>query len=359
MDSNKRKIRKIGLVIGFGTLFALAFFMIWGIASTIIEKSNLSDDVISLISGLIYCLGGTLWVVATVLCVRYYNKKLDAKEEKEKILVLNSAKDLLQGHNITFKCFSDEDYFLTCDEERKIYYKSCSGLTGQANYDELLGVEVGITEMNVTFVKNKMNTDGETEYNVNFLENIKIAEEIYRIVNQYNYPVPEHCALYNLKGTNGDISIIDPEKVFLANMDYYIWNEEDNICLRLVGPKVIPIPALFKLFKIVRVPKAYVFEILQDGQVHYTTNVSGGGSSVGGALLGGLLFGDAGAIIGSRKGISTTTKKIDDRSTIVKLLNKEKRYCELVFEYNDYYALKTLFEETVASDKGDGQPTKS
>ena len=51
----------------------------------------------------------------------------------------------------------------------------------------------------------------------------------------------------------------------------------------------------------------------QTGSIYTTTEVSGGGSSLSGALVGGLLFGAAGAIIGSRKAVKTETVTHDDR----------------------------------------------
>ena len=56
--------------------------------------------------------------------------------------------------------------------------------------------------------------------------------------------------------------------------------------------------------------------------------VSGGGSSIKGAVVGGIIAGDTGAIIGSRKGIETTYKDVDDREIIVTL--KDGKEVELV-----------------------------
>ncbi len=64
----------------------------------------------------------------------------------------------------------------------------------------------------------------------------------------------------------------------------------------------------------------------RNGNVHYTTGVYGGGSSLGGSLIGGILGGAAGAIIGSRKGVQSYTQKHDSRKTIVKLEDGELEY---------------------------------
>ncbi|MBQ4071900.1 MAG: hypothetical protein IJD51_05785 [Clostridia bacterium] len=62
------------------------------------------------------------------------------------------------------------------------------------------------------------------------------------------------------------------------------------------------------------------------GAIHYKNNVQGGGANLKGAMAGGLLFGGAGAIIGSQIGteITTTTEEVDDRVLIVHLAYTEK-----------------------------------
>lgn len=56
-----------------------------------------------------------------------------------------------------------------------------------------------------------------------------------------------------------------------------------------------------------------------EGNVHYTSDVSGGGANLGGAVAGGLLFGGAGAVVGSKVGtnIQTETVKTDDRKLVL------------------------------------------
>ncbi len=77
------------------------------------------------------------------------------------------------------------------------------------------------------------------------------------------------------------------------------------------------------------------------GDVQYTTEVSGGevkvsggGSSIGGAVVGGIIGGGVGAIIGSRKavtsesnGIHSETIKHDNRQTLIKYVDgREQRH---------------------------------
>ena len=58
-----------------------------------------------------------------------------------------------------------------------------------------------------------------------------------------------------------------------------------------------------------------------EGSVQYLSDVTGGGVNMQGAVLGGLLAGDAGAIVGSRlnTGIRTSCKSVDNRKIILVL----------------------------------------
>lgn len=68
------------------------------------------------------------------------------------------------------------------------------------------------------------------------------------------------------------------------------------------------------LYKSILLDDILMFKV--NGNRHYITEVAGGGANIDAALVGGALFGGAGAIIGSQAGteIKSETKEIDDRS---------------------------------------------
>lgn len=70
------------------------------------------------------------------------------------------------------------------------------------------------------------------------------------------------------------------------------------------------------------------------GDVSFTSHNYGGGSSIGGAIIGGLLAGDAGAIIGSRKSVNSMTMSHDTRETVLKLKTGIER---LPFKFYDIF----------------------
>ena len=95
--------------------------------------------------------------------------------------------------------------------------------------------------------------------------------------------------------------------------------------------------------------KRYLPEVIQidkihyyssEGDVSYVTEVTGGGSSLRGAILGGMLAGEVGAIIGSRGTVTSSTREIDNRKVI------------LVYEYKGKLVKEKLDNEySVVFDK--------
>lgn len=70
-----------------------------------------------------------------------------------------------------------------------------------------------------------------------------------------------------------------------------------------------------------------------DGSTQYVSNVNGGGSSLKGAVVGGLVAGAAGAVIGSRKKVETTVSERDTRETIIMTKSGEERIHYKYYEF--------------------------
>lgn len=92
-----------------------------------------------------------------------------------------------------------------------------------------------------------------------------------------------------------------------------------------------------------RISLSSIVAFEQIGDVHYTTDVSGGGSSLTGAIIGGVIAGGAGAIIGSRQAVTSSTREIDDRATVLKY-RAGGQICQILFMHDDYYLLSDLIE---------------
>ena len=88
-----------------------------------------------------------------------------------------------------------------------------------------------------------------------------------------------------------------------------------------------------------------------EGEIFMETKITGGGgggSSITGAVVGGLIAGGAGAIVGSRKGITPISSQIikhDNRETELKYYDDENNLQTLMFSYESYEIFKLLIPE--------------
>lgn len=70
-----------------------------------------------------------------------------------------------------------------------------------------------------------------------------------------------------------------------------------------------------------------------EGNLQYTERISGGGVDVKGAVIGGIIGGEAGAIVGGRQSVTSSTMKHDDRYTLLKLINEEVHLPFEIYEF--------------------------
>ena len=125
-------------------------------------------------------------------------------------------------------------------------------------------------------------------------------------------------------------------ETFESYIEHYILEDGDP------SIKLLPV-------KHTAIPVSDIQYFTKEGDVQYTSKISGGGgggSSLSGAIVGGLIAGDAGAIIGSRKKINeikTETQTIDSRKTVIRYY-KEGAIKTLSFDgYEVYdYLLKKI-----------------
>lgn len=94
----------------------------------------------------------------------------------------------------------------------------------------------------------------------------------------------------------------------------------------------------------------------KEGDVHYTTRISGGGgggSSIKGAIVGGLLAGETGAVIGSRKKVNEIKSESithDSRKTLIRYYHKDELLNMSYVGFDVYnYLLKKIPEKDLLS----------
>jgi len=169
-----------------------------------------------------------------------------------------------------------------------------------------------------------------------------------KIQNEYEskISIPQSAATVKVKRYEGIDA--DIPSGLLSTENTYIWVEDSKLHLMSKLASLPDYRVRPNAYNPIIIDIKSVVELSQGGEVHYTTQVhggGGGGTSIKGAIIGGVLAGEAGAIIGSRKPtdpITSTTQKIDDRATHMKVLDSNNKFFEIVFEYNDYYVISKL-----------------
>lgn len=155
----------------------------------------------------------------------------------------------------------------------------------------------------------------------------KLNENLYKILSDLleRKKAENHFTLNKTSDKDGyiiAIAINDIEKH--QQKTFYVWIENDELIF--LDKYVYGI----KLFKI---PLNNILSFSRYGDFYTETSISGGdggGSSLTGAVIGGVIAGGAGAVIGSRRKINeikTENKLIDERQTILELdINSNKEY---------------------------------
>ena len=138
------------------------------------------------------------------------------------------------------------------------------------------------------------------------------------------------------------------ERGFHSYILQYIWIENHalnmfpmSIYYKEFETTAVQKPDLSKLkWRTIPIESILYFEEM--GELRKYTTVSGGGSSLKGALLGYMAASDAGAIIGSREPVKTEVISEDDRKIELIYKNSEDEIENLEFTHDAYEALKEL-----------------
>lgn len=135
---------------------------------------------------------------------------------------------------------------------------------------------------------------------------------------------------------------------FEAEIPQYLWIENNNLNMfpkaeyyKNNETSAMRKPDVSKLqLKTIPIESILYFEKI--GELRKYTKVSGGGSSLKGALAGYAIAGDVGAIIGSRESIKTEVVSEDDRRVELIYKNLKNEVVNLEFEHDAYNVLKKV-----------------
>lgn len=136
--------------------------------------------------------------------------------------------------------------------------------------------------------------------------------------------------------------------VFPARIPHYLWIENNMLNLFPMSKyykeweiSSISKPDVSKL-KLKTIPTESILYFEEIGELRKYTTLSGGGTSLKGALLGYVIADDIGAIIGSREPIKTEVVSEDDRRIELIYKNSENEIVNLEFTHDAYNAFKKL-----------------
>ncbi len=146
----------------------------------------------------------------------------------------------------------------------------------------------------------------------------------------------------------------------------YLWKEQDSICLfpffsqeRLTESTNGNLDYRFEFLsahgahelKEIRIPTSNIEYFEARGDVFMENKISGGGgggANIGGALLGAVIAGGAGAIIGGKQKVNAVTSEVikhDNREVCLKYLDQEDVKREVIFGFDANDVLNELIPE--------------
>ncbi|MDE7339287.1 MAG: SHOCT domain-containing protein [Lachnospiraceae bacterium] len=175
----------------------------------------------------------------------------------------------------------------------------------------------------------------------------KIIENVNAFQNEYD----EYVYKLGLQKSNIHVTLFElTEKmdVFPARIPHYLWIENNMLNLFPMSKyyKEWEIcssskPDVSKL-KLKSIPIESILYFEEIGELRKYTTLSGGGTSLKGALLGYVIADDIGAIIGSREPIKTEVVSEDDRRIELIYKNSENEIVNLEFTHDAYNVFKKL-----------------
>lgn len=214
-------------------------------------------------------------------------------------------------------------------------------------YDDIIYTNGGFTNYSIVTVSNTLDFDilpNETSVTnrLGFHKNIYLDPIFYdEFQNWKNNFLPDKYISVKLDFYN---TVSDPEtasvlKQIVNTKDYpihWMYVKDNYLCIQMAVNNLAELKGMgghhpFDESEIQKYKLEDVKCFITYGDIEKTTTinggeVSGGGTDIAGALIGGALFGDVGAIVGSRKPIestpiSTNVNKIDNR--VVRILIKD------------------------------------
>lgn len=183
---------------------------------------------------------------------------------------------------------------------------------------------------------------------------IKKKADEYSIIENMNVFQQEYDNYIYENGivkSDTQATLIEERGIFTLEIQHYLWIEDNNLKLFPMSKSYKDyftscnsMPDISKLH-LISIPIESISYFEEVGELRRYTTVSGGGSSLKGALIGYALASDVGAIIGSRKPIESKIISSDDRKVELIYKNQSNEIVNLEFAHDAYMVLKKLIPE--------------
>lgn len=165
-------------------------------------------------------------------------------------------------------------------------------------------------------------------------------------MNTFQEEYDEYADKLGIVKSDTQVTLIEPKYSF--RISQYVWIADDCINIFPMAKYYVynrtsseSKPDVTKLH-ITSIPIESILYFEEVGELRKYTTVSGGGTSLTGALIGYALADDVGAIIGSREPIKTSVVSEDDRRVELIYRNKEENIENLEFTHEAYQVFKNL-----------------
>ena len=136
-----------------------------------------------------------------------------------------------------------------------------------------------------------------------------------------------------------------------VHIPHYLWIEDDRLNMFPIEKyfehnfiSAVSKPDVSEL-QVISVPIEEILYFEEVGELRKYTKVSGGGTSLKGALTGYIIAGDVGAVIGSREPIKTEVVSEDERIVELIYKNYDGEIENLEFTHDAYAILKNFIPE--------------
>lgn len=277
-----------------------------------------------------------------------------------------------------FICLKSKNGVAFCESSKKWFYFSkenevvsfcyhdiigCSSLTNSTNE-----LSITVSKKNTPFRSNtifdniislkKFADNNAWNFLVKYVNQIEDqtsqnAEEEYRKVLA-DFKIPEKCTKATILFNQTDSFKKQYAYIFtllnynsVKGVQYYVWTENNTLNLFPCWNNSFQFCECQNSYVLTSIPLENIVYFITQGNFYNETRVSGGGgggTSIKGAIIGGVLAGEVGAVIGSRKPtdpIKTTNILHDDRVSVL-AFDSPAGECSINFAFEAYNILDAM-----------------